>query len=182
MICIGYAWFLSILPVTKRWATEFRSVCTSLAALLLISSGPWNPGSGIFSLWKSLWNLQISSDLYRSVLQITPHQESIRKVQTLWQSGHICKSFNARRCDGSLEQGDPRSFRGPYNEVHTKKRLLVTSDTDLANFLVFIWVLTTTTVLFVYICITCCVSAMFPFEMHAFLLPSFSDLAQKERF
>ena len=126
--------------------------------------------------------LAICTDLYRSVLQITPHQESIRKVQTLWQSGHICKSFNARRCDGSLEQGDPRSFRGPYNEVHTKKRLLVTSDTDLANFLVFIWVLTTTTVLFVYICITCCVSAMFPFEMHAFLLPSFSDLAQKERF
>ena len=34
---------------------------------------------------------------------------------------------------------------------------------DLANFLVFIWVLTTTTVLFVYICITCCVSAMFNF-------------------
>ena len=124
-------------------------MCTSLAALLLISLGPWNPGSGIFSLWKSLWNLQISSDLYRSVLQIAP--QITRKV-----SGKYRHCDNQVTCARVSMQGDVmgrlnREILGA-SEGRTMKYTPKKDSWspliqfDLANFLVFIWVLTTTTI------------------------------------
>ena len=167
----------------KRWATEFRSVCTSLAALLLISSGQI-PG------WKH-WNRLITMEITMESTKIIKYQMISAQICTdqNWSATNHQESistdivsFNVRRCDGSLREMLGAS-EGTTKYAPKKDSWSPLLEFDFPISFVLTCVATKTILyyhwyIFVYICITYCVSAISPFQN----LPSFSDLAQKERF